>query len=140
MQPLGISKLKKTYLAILNSYSLSIASIYVVISFIWIFLSDKLLYFFKNSLTETAYQTINSGKGFAFVIATGILLFLLIRRSNRQIIHNQNEYRELYEANPSPMWIYDPITLKFVSVNETAIMVYGYTKEEFLGMSIKDIR
>jgi len=123
-----------------KSDSLRIALIYVVVSLAWIFLSDRLLYLFKNNLTEYAFEGINSAKGFAFVIATGVLLFVLIRRSNRQVIYNQNEYRELYEANPSPMWIYDPITLKFVSVNETAIAMYGYSRQEFLNMTIKDIR
>ncbi|MEO6522273.1 MAG: PAS domain S-box protein [Mucilaginibacter sp.] len=123
-----------------KSDSLRIALIYVVICLTWIFLSDRLLFLFKNNLSEDVFQAVNSGKGFAFVIATGVLLFILIRKSSKQIVYNQNEYRELYESNPSPMWIYDPVSLKFVSVNETAISVYGYSKQEFLSMTIKDIR
>lgn len=140
MQSFGHSKLKRLLQAMLNSGSLSITAIYVAISLTWIVISDRLLFALKSNFSDTTYQTLNSGKGIGFVIATGVLLFLLIRRTSRQIIRNQNEYRELYEANPSPMWIYDPITLKFISVNETAIFVYGYTKQEFLSMTIKDIR
>jgi PAS domain S-box-containing protein len=38
------------------------------------------------------------------------------------------------------MWVYDTETLRFMTVNEAAIHSYGYTREEFLGMSIRDIR
>jgi PAS domain S-box-containing protein len=38
------------------------------------------------------------------------------------------------------MWVYDLDTLAFLAVNETAVRRYGYSREEFLGMTIKDIR
>ena len=38
------------------------------------------------------------------------------------------------------MWIYDEGTLEIFEVNESAIEHYGYSREEFLGMSIKDLR
>jgi PAS domain S-box-containing protein len=140
MQAFSIKKLKQLFNTMQKSDSLRIALIYVATSLAWIFLSDRTLFLFKNNLSDYNFQAINSGKGFAFVIATGVLLFFLIRKSNRQVVFNQNEYRELYESNPSPMWIYDPVSLKFVSVNETAIAMYGYSKQEFLNMTIKDIR
>ncbi|MDP2209824.1 MAG: PAS domain S-box protein [Bacteroidota bacterium] len=47
---------------------------------------------------------------------------------------------ELFKINANPMWIYDIETLRFLAVNKAAIKHYGYTEEEFLSMSIKDIR
>ncbi|MBO1438704.1 PAS domain S-box protein [Meiothermus sp. CFH 77666] len=44
-----------------------------------------------------------------------------------------------FEDNPTPMWIYDPETLAFLAVNNAAIAKYGYSREEFLGLTIKDI-
>jgi PAS domain S-box-containing protein len=38
------------------------------------------------------------------------------------------------------MWIYDCATLRFVSVNDAAVQAYGFSREEFLGMSVLDIR
>ena len=38
------------------------------------------------------------------------------------------------------MWVYDLATLQFLEVNEAATIVYGYSREEFLSMTIKDIR
>ena len=49
-------------------------------------------------------------------------------------------YRQLFDANPHPMWVYDLETLGFLAVNEVAILQYGYSRGEFLGMTIKDIR
>jgi PAS domain S-box-containing protein len=50
------------------------------------------------------------------------------------------EYRLLFEHNPHPMWVYDPDTFRFLAVNSAAIAHYGYSREEFLAMTIKDIR
>ena len=49
-------------------------------------------------------------------------------------------YRLLFEKNPHAMWVYDLDTLRFLEVNEVAIQRYGYSREEFLRMTIKDIR
>lgn len=54
--------------------------------------------------------------------------------------NSDGTYRLLFYKNPLPMWIYNLSTLQFIEVNEAAIEHYGYTKEEFLAMSIKDIR
>jgi two-component system cell cycle sensor histidine kinase/response regulator CckA len=49
-------------------------------------------------------------------------------------------YRLLFEASPLPMWVYDADTLAFVAVNDAAIRHYGYSRGEFLKMTIRDIR
>jgi diguanylate cyclase (GGDEF)-like protein/PAS domain S-box-containing protein len=37
------------------------------------------------------------------------------------------------------MWVYDPKSLQFLDVNSTALATYGYTREEFLAMTVDDI-
>ncbi len=49
-------------------------------------------------------------------------------------------YRLLFEKNPLPMWVYDVKSLYFLAVNDAAVAHYGYTRNEFLRMTIKDIR
>lgn len=49
-------------------------------------------------------------------------------------------YRLLFEASPLPKWVYDRETLAFLAVNEAAVRHYGYSRDEFLAMTIKDIR
>jgi PAS domain S-box len=53
---------------------------------------------------------------------------------------NEERYRYLFENNPYPMWIYDRKTLVFLDVNEAAITKYGYSRQEFLNMTIVNIR
>jgi PAS domain S-box-containing protein len=47
--------------------------------------------------------------------------------------------RLVFEAHPQAMWIFDVDTLAFLAVNEAAIHSYGWTRDEFLGMTIMDL-
>ncbi len=49
-------------------------------------------------------------------------------------------FRLLFESNPLPMWVFDRATLRFLAVNDAAVNHYGYSREQFLTMSILDIR
>ncbi|MFZ5821190.1 MAG: PAS domain S-box protein [Chloroflexota bacterium] len=49
-------------------------------------------------------------------------------------------FRLLFQDHPVPMWIYDLETLAFLEVNDAAVKKYGYTRDEFLSMSLADIR
>ena len=49
-------------------------------------------------------------------------------------------YQQLFESSPMPLWVYDLETLRFLDVNEVACVKYGYTRDEFLSMSLLDIR
>ncbi|GAB4214247.1 MAG: hypothetical protein OHK0022_52490 [Roseiflexaceae bacterium] len=53
---------------------------------------------------------------------------------------SEAHYRLMFEHNPLPMWVYDVETLRFLSVNVAACHHYGYSRSEFLAMTIKDIR
>ncbi len=53
---------------------------------------------------------------------------------------NEASYRYMFGNNPQPMWIYDLETLAFLEVNDAAITRYGYSRDEFLKMTLKDIR
>jgi PAS domain S-box-containing protein len=71
----------------------------------------------------------------------GIMLFSRnIQRQQRHIVESENRYRLLFERNPHPMWVYDLETLRFLMVNDAAVDSYGYGRDEFLAMTIKDIR
>jgi PAS domain S-box-containing protein len=53
---------------------------------------------------------------------------------------SEERYRALFENNPASMWVYDEETLAFLAVNQSACRQYGYSHEEFLDMTIRDIR
>ncbi|WP_345949243.1 PAS domain S-box protein [Mucilaginibacter sp. PAMB04274] len=56
---------------------------------------------------------------------------------NNMLKESEGHYKTLFLLNPSPMWIFDPETLRFLQVNDAAITKYGYTQEEFLEMTIE---
>ncbi|HET7274047.1 MAG TPA: ATP-binding protein [Longimicrobiaceae bacterium] len=58
----------------------------------------------------------------------------------RTLRESEQQHRLLFQANPNPMWLYDPESLRFLDVNEVALSRYGYSREEFLAMTLRDIR
>ncbi|HZE59710.1 MAG TPA: PAS domain S-box protein [Burkholderiales bacterium] len=61
-------------------------------------------------------------------------------RDQKAIEESERRYRTLFDANPYPMWVVDAKTLAFLAVNDAAIRLYGYSKEEFLALSAEQIR
>jgi len=51
-----------------------------------------------------------------------------------------DDFRSLFATHPSPMWVYDPVSLRFLIVNEAAVALYGYSAAEYLQMTVLDIR
>ncbi|HZD49115.1 MAG TPA: EAL domain-containing protein [Silvibacterium sp.] len=73
-----------------------------------------------------------------FFVEFGMILTLLeseIVTTSKQ----REEYRVLFDGNPHPMWITDLQTHVFLKVNQSAVLHFGYTQEEFLGMTLRDI-
>ncbi len=60
--------------------------------------------------------------------------------AQKELMQSEERYRNLFDNSPLPMWIYDPDTLKILSVNQASINSYGYSKEEFLSKTIMDVR
>lgn len=62
------------------------------------------------------------------------------KQAEASLIQSEANYHELFAANPQPMWVYDVETLRFLDINDAAVAHYGYTRDEFLAMTIRDIR
>lgn len=77
----------------------------------------------------------------ALVALEGIARDITERMEHAEALRASEErYRELFESSPQILWVYDLETLRFLAVNDAAVRRYGYTREEFLGMTIADIR
>jgi PAS domain S-box-containing protein len=63
-----------------------------------------------------------------------------VRRTKDLLHQSERKYRDLFESSPLPMWIYDLETLRFIEINQMAVDHYGYSADEFLQMTILDIR
>lgn len=63
-----------------------------------------------------------------------------LKQTEVALKQSERRYRDLFAANPLPLWIYDMETLMFLDVNDAAVINYGYSREEFLSMHITEIR
>jgi len=59
---------------------------------------------------------------------------------HNQLKESEDYYRYLFASNPSPMWVFDNHSLDFLQVNDAALKLYGYSREEFMRLNVKDIR
>ena len=62
------------------------------------------------------------------------------KKSEEALRISENKYRLLFNQNPMPMWMISLPERNFLDVNPAAVAHYGYSKEEFLKMNIRDIR
>ena len=86
-------------------------------------------------------------QGLIFVALSGCLLILLLRSlatrgtGEDTVLHEiAVSYEQMFHANPQPMWIYDALSLRFLDVNSAAVQQYGWSREEFLQMTLSDLR
>jgi PAS domain S-box-containing protein len=62
------------------------------------------------------------------------------RRTEERLQDSEDRHRKLFDNNPHPTWVYDRETLGFLAVNSAAVRKYGYSRDEFLAITIKDLR
>jgi PAS domain S-box-containing protein len=62
------------------------------------------------------------------------------RRAAESLSRSEKRYRELFENNPQATWVCDSRTLAFLAVNLAAVRGYGYSREEFLRLTLNDIK
>ena len=129
-----------------------VASVYLIASCIWIASTNRLLRYVSADPDFLTYANIL--KGFLYIFVTTGLLYLLMRRLSRTkreledlveartdaLIDSEAHYRLLFDINPLPMWVFDRKSLRFLAVNDAAVRHYGYSREEFLRMTILDIQ
>jgi PAS domain S-box-containing protein len=84
-------------------------------------------YLIKNELTTSQLF-----KSITYSIERG--------KNLKKLRESEEKYKTLFQVTPLPKWIYDLNTFKFLNVNDAAIRHYGYSREEFLNMTILDIR
>ncbi len=62
------------------------------------------------------------------------------KRAEALLRESEERHRKLFDNNPHPTWVFDRETLRFLEVNDAAVRKYGYSRDEFLAMTLKEIR
>ncbi len=120
-----------------------ICAVYLLLGVAWILFSDLLIEAVTSSPDAiTRFQTI---KGGLYVVVTSLLLYLLLRplaaQANEaygQLARSEAAQRELFESNPSPMWVYDLQTLRILKANYAALEFFGWDPARFSERSLLD--
>ncbi len=123
----------------MRSKAFWIPIIFLLLGFFWAITSEWGINFLYSYYISVPPVVIRMLSRMGFVVLTGILLFFLIRRAQMKLEKSELQYRNLFFANPNPMWIYQIDTFKIIEVNNAAIQKYGYSRREFLQMSLMDI-
>jgi PAS domain S-box-containing protein len=112
--------------------------IYAVIAFIWLLISVEVaIRIFSTTFSDQTRQILE------YLLLPGLLcsaMIILYRHFHKVLIAREEQYDQLFKMSPQPMWIYDVQTQKILRVNEAAKTLYGYSEQEFLALTIHDIR
>jgi PAS domain S-box-containing protein len=69
------------------------------------------------------------------------IIYSIERKNNiSELKASEKRYSDLFQLSPQPMLLFDPVTFRFVQVNKAASELYGYSQEEFLNMTLMDIK
>jgi PAS domain S-box-containing protein len=113
---------------------------FLITGILWALYSHRLLGNLEKGLSPAALEIVKDLNHFGFVIIFAVILYFQIKKQQKDLSISEEHYRNLFERNPNPMWIFRADTLQFVMVNQAAKRQYGYSDREFLSMTVTDIR
>ncbi|MEI9947155.1 MAG: PAS domain S-box protein [Chitinophagaceae bacterium] len=62
------------------------------------------------------------------------------KKAISQLKDSEKRYSDLFNLSPQPMWVFNAETFAFIQVNKAASALYGYTEQEFLNMTLMDVK
>lgn len=121
-----------------------IVAVYAMIGGLWILCSDTVLGWIIHD--PRLMTRIGMYKGLFFVLATAALLYQLIVRyllrvaeASRRVSESEERFRTIYDSMGESVLVMNPDTGKVVDVNKTVTGMYGYTREEVLGLDVQQL-
>jgi len=115
--------------------------LYLLAGLAWIVFSDRAV---QALLHDPALITqVQTFKGAAYVAATAVLLYVLLRPlaqrllgSQAQLQASEAQYRQMFESNPSPLLLYDLDSLRIIDTNAAATRLLGWSRGELQGKTL----
>ncbi|HEX2163812.1 MAG TPA: ATP-binding protein, partial [Thermoanaerobaculia bacterium] len=91
-------------------------------------------------INRLAARQVNRGVNFLLDTIRRTVVEAYLGTREELLASGESQYRSMFDNSPLPMWMYDRESLRIVAVNEAAVRHYGYRREEFLALSIADLR
>ncbi|MDB5249777.1 MAG: domain S-box protein [Segetibacter sp.] len=114
--------------------------LFVVVAHLCVFLNDAFVFLANKYIQKEYVKHFENYKIPFLILFFAVIIFYSIKHVRIKIFNSQKQYYNLFESNPLPMAIVDLDTQEFLAVNIASIECYGYSRKEFLTMSISDIR
>jgi PAS domain S-box-containing protein len=75
-------------------------------------------------------------------VLTGLTLIITALLAERDAaaldrLRAEQRYAQIFNDSPQPIWVHDPVSRKFLMINEAAVRQYGWRREEMLAMSVE---
>lgn len=94
----------------------------------------------QELMANTIVEPVRDSTGEIIALRGSMRDVTALRLQERELRDSEQRYHFIFSSSVHPMWVYNPDTLQFLDVNEAAIRRYGYSREEFLSMTLLDIR
>ena len=111
---------------------------FLVIGICWALFSNPIITLFYRHLAPHEQDSYRSLNDLIFVVIMCYVLYVKIKKQQLKLTKSEEEYRQLFESNPNPLWIYNE-KLEFVKVNDAAVDKYGYSRKKFLKITADKI-
>jgi PAS domain S-box-containing protein len=118
----------------------NIAAAIITVALVWAFIADPVVTHFAKQLVPHHQDLFRSFNNFIIILIIAFVLYTRMGKQQKSQERGTGDYKRLFDGIPTPMYIYDNRTFRFLAVNNAAIEQYGYTREEFLNLKITDIR
>lgn len=109
-----------------STAALRIALLYILIAGLWITFSDQVVN--RLALTPAAITRVQTYKGWGFVVAMGVLLYLERQQAERRNLENlrlRAQTQSIFDLAPNPILIIELDTLELIAANQSATQTFG---------------
>src|SRR6266700_5580298 len=111
---------------------------FLIIGICWALFSNPIITLFYRHLAPHEQDSYRSLNDLIFVVLISYVLYVKIKRQQHKLTKSEEEYRQLFESNPNPLWIHNE-ELRFVKVNDAAVKKYGYSRKKFLKITTGNV-